>query len=181
MKKRFFHVKKLQDMGLEVVLATFPNVSIDKSFDFVLASHVISYRSTLLQPFIDKAVSLVSPSGSLLLITHRGGEADDWAALLKILGETVEKSYMNTFQDILNVLAKYGVVTSRVVVATVETKVLEDLLTALSFVYSNGKAELLQKWQANLPIIQKWLEEHYKTPQGYVFPFNHYFVTLKKA
>lgn len=175
------YIEKLKGAGLEVVAAKFPDVSIEESFDFVLASHVISYRNTLLQPFLEKAASLINPHGLLLLITHRGGEADDWAALVNIFGESVVKDYMNKFQDIVNILKRYGEVEVRIVITTVETKKIEDLLTALSFVYSNSKAELLQKWQANIPILQKWLETNYKTSEGYSFPFRHHFVSLKRA
>ena len=175
------YVERLKKMNLRVVDGIFPNVDIENNFDFVLASHVISYRSTELQPFFEKAASLIKKEGKFLLVTHRTGEVDDWTKLLALLGESLERDYKNKFQDIVGILEQYGKVNIRMVPTTVETKNIQDMLAALSFVYATGRQELLKNWESALPTIREWIEKNYKTSQGFSFPFRHYFVTLDRA
>ncbi|MEK7579018.1 MAG: class I SAM-dependent methyltransferase [Patescibacteria group bacterium] len=171
---------RLKKAGLEVICSTFP-VRIDGQFDMVLSSHVISYRQKYFRSFIRRAWKLVKPGGVFLLVTFRG-QGDDWDTFTKSLGEDRSVKRQGRLDDILELLRSLGEVQIRKVVTHVRSKSLDDMITALSFVYSNGFAEDKNSFMKKSETVKNILTSKYKSGTQYVFPFQHLFVYgLKKG
>lgn len=171
-------VAKLRKAGLKVVEGKFP-LEIPTTFDMVLASHSISYRKDLFEPFIKRAWELVKPNGIFLIITYRGHE-DDWTKLMKELGENHEDQNRVGFNQIVELLALLGDVKTRKIITRVKTKNLDDMVQALSFVASGGKPEKKAIFWEKSSKLENILKQKYQDNNGYAFPFQHFFLITQK-
>lgn len=171
-------VEKLRTAGLAVVEGQFP-IPVHDTFDMALVSHAISYKKDSFESFITEAWKLINPGGVFLIITFRGQE-DDWTQLMEDIKEPMEDYYRTGFNAIIKLLYSLGEVTMRRVTTTVTTETLEDMLFALSFVASDGKAERKEGFLKHTPKLRKVLNSKYKTEHGYSFPFQHFFITTRK-
>ncbi len=172
-------VEKLKSGGLNVIQGSFP-VPVSEKFDLVLSSHSLSYEKETFEPFIKKAFELLHPKGVFLIITFRGQD-DDWTNLLDLLGKK-DKTDRNRimFNSIIELLNTLGAVTIRKVITKVTTDNLEDMIQALSFVFSDGKPEKKEAFLGYRIKLEKLLNSKYKIEQGYFFPFQHFFIMTKK-
>jgi len=171
-------VSKLRKAGLEVIEGKFP-LEISGLFDMVLASHSISYRNDLFKSFIKKAWGLVKPNKVLLAITYRG-EEDDWTKLMKELGENHEDQNRVVFNQMVELLASLGAVKTRKFITKVQTKNLDDMVQALSFVASNGELKKKAEFLKQSKKLEKILKQNYRDSNGYLFPFQHFLLTTQK-
>lgn len=174
-------VKKLSEAGLDVVEGEFP-LAIEKSFDIVLSSHSMSYSPEKYEIFLNSAVNLLHKDGILLLITFRG-EEDSWTKLLDRLEDHKVDHYAERFDGIVTFLENLGTTSVRKVITHVATDTANEMIQALSFVYSDGKDEKKQKFLSYTNRLEDILEEEYKEKDTgkYVFPFQHFFIkTIKQ-
>lgn len=181
------YVRELNDGGLEVMQGKFP-MKIDESFDLVLSSHSLgSYRKENFESFVREAWKLVNPKGILLIITYRGQE-DDWTNLMDYIGARNERSDIKIedynrvgYNTLLELLNSLGEIKIRKVVTRVETNNIEDMIQALCFVFSYGKAEKKEQFISFRTKLEKIFNSKYKDDKGYYFPFQHFFITVQKA
>lgn len=172
-------VEKLKEAGLTVMQATFPT-NVEGSFDLVIASHSISYKKNLFEPFIRKAWELVKPDGTFLIITYRGQE-DDWTNLLRELGENLIDYNRVGYNSTIELLYSLGEVKTRKVTTRVLTENIEDMLDALSFVASDGKPKRKERFMKKQSRIEKILNSRYRDGANYFFPFQHFFISTHKS
>ena len=181
------YVKKLQDTGLEVAQGEFP-MEINESFDLVLSSHSLgSYRKENFESFVREAWKLVNSKGVLLMITYRGQE-DDWTNLMDHIGVKKKEFEIKIgdynrigYNALIELLNSLGEIKTRKVVTKVVTDNIEDMIQALSFVFSYGKAEKKEQFLSFRTKLEKILNSKYKDDKGYYFPFQHFFITVEKA
>lgn len=172
--------EKLKSNNLDVIQAGFP-VDVPEKFDLILSSHSICYDRERFEPFIRKAFELLKPNGVFLIITYRGQE-DNWNELLDFLGQNKMDFNRKGFNSIIELLNTLGVVTIRKITTKVVTNNINDMIQALSFVFSDGKSEKKKTFLNYQAKLEKLLNSKYKTEKGYYFPFQHFFiVTQKKA
>lgn len=171
------YARVLREAGLEVINAAFP-VEIKQKYDAVLFSHVFSYLHPDHEEFINTACKFLNQNGILIIVTYRG-EEDDWTRLIKRLDLLNPGDYPAIFENMVSLLSSLGKTTVRKVVTTVKTDGIEDMISALSFVASNGVPERKQKFLARRGEIVAFLE-NYKTDQGFSFPFQHFILVMEK-
>lgn len=171
--------EKLQKAGLSIVQGSFP-LEIPGNFDLVLVSHALSYAEDLFRPFIKKAWELVNQDGILLIITYRAQD-DDWTNLTKQLGESSIDYNNSGFNQIVDFLRSLGKVEIRSVITRVRTTALEDMVGALSFVFSDGQPHRKQKFFQYYSKLTEILNSQYRDDLGFSFPFQHFFVTTQKT
>lgn len=171
------YVTTLRESGLDVIHGKFP-LQVSKTYDAVLLSHVLSYREPNYESFIQNAWKCLNSKGVLIVITHRGQE-DDWAKFIRYIGLFNPDEYPSIFQGIHDELSRLGNTTVRKVITNVRTTTLEDMISALSFVASNGIPEYKEKFMARIEQIRQFLT-HYKVGNEYVFPFQHFILVAKK-
>ncbi|MDO8470679.1 MAG: class I SAM-dependent methyltransferase [bacterium] len=171
-------VQKLRSEGLTVIEGLFP-IKVDGSFDLVLVSHALSYERDLHKSFVEHAWNLVRSGGILLIITYRGQE-DDWTSLLQELGEEQMDYNRVGYNRIVEYLHSLGEVTMRKVLTSVRTHNLEDMIDALSFVFSDGKQERKTRFFSYRSKVEKILNSKYRDQKGFFFPFQHFFLIVKK-
>ena len=172
-------VEKLKSNGLDVVQSNFP-VSISEKFDLILSSHSLSYDKENFEPFIREAFNLLNQNGVFLIITYRGQE-DDWNNLLDFVGKKKMDYNRMIFNSIIELLNNLGNVTIRKVITKVTTDNLDDMIQALSFVFSDGKPEKKEKFLGYKVKLEKFLNSKYKIEHGYSFPFQHFFIMTQKT
>lgn len=173
------YVEILFQAGLKVVAGEFP-LPIAGGYDLVLSSHSLSYRSGRIENFVKAAWDLVNPGGAFLIITFRSGEDDDWTRLLRIIDEDRTTFYKDGFLFLQKMLSDLGLVTIKKITTEMRVGSLNDLIEALSFVYSNAHPELKEKFMAKRVALEDLLEKSYKNGPNYVFPFQHFFVSTRK-
>ena len=171
-------VKKLSENGIHTTQAEFPT-KISGSFDLVLASHVISYQKSVYEDFIHTAWNLVKPDKVFLVITYRSQE-DDWTSLISALGQKTNDFNRVGYNKIVELLFSLGEVKIRKVTTSVETNTLNDMIDALSFVASDGLPERKEKFLSKRAVLEKILNSKYRTKKGFIFPFQHFFITVIK-
>lgn len=174
------HAAKLRAAGLEVIQSVFP-CEVPGSFDFVLASHVLSYRSQQDQRgFLHRAWNTVTKGGTFLVVTYRSEEEDDWTRLMQRLGENRQDTHAAGFRNTLETLAGLGEVHVRKVETHVRTDQLDDMLQALAFVASDGIPAIADEFLAKRKELQAIFDAEYRIGEEYVFPFQHFFVRARK-
>lgn len=180
------YVKKLKAADLEVIHEKFPT-EINESFDLVLSSHSLySYKKENFEPFIKEAWNLVNPNGILLIITYRGQE-DDWTNLMDQIGVKKENLKIKIedynrigYNGLIELLNSLGEVKTKKIITKVVTDNIEDMIQALSFVFSDGKMEKKKQFLSFRNKLEDVLNSQYKDDKGYYFPFQHFFITTKK-
>ncbi len=171
--------EKLENAGIQVIGSHFP-CPIHETFDFVLASHVISYSENKYIGFINKAMDAMRPGGVFVLVTFRAQE-DDWTRLMRDLGMNPEDKYRTVFNEMIELLNTFGAVTIRKVVTHVFADSLEDFVQSLCFVATDGdpkrKEAFLREYRN---MLEKILDSKYRQDGKYVFPFQHFLITTIK-
>jgi len=174
------YAKILRLAHIPVVEVAFP-VRIGETYDLVLLSHVLARAQEKWQPVLDAAWETVEPSGTLLIVTYRGGE-DDWTKLVRGIGRDESDYNRTTYQLLLSYLQNLGNVRVDRLESVVSSASLDEMVGALSFVASGGvderKAEFLEQRQ----IVEQLLNRRYRHEDStYRFPFQHYLVQVKRA
>lgn len=177
-EKRDEYVKVLRAAGLDVIAGKFPT-ELNEVFDCVLSSHALDYHKEIFEPYIATAWRYVKPGGVLLIITYRG-EKDDWTELLRYLGVKMENFHRVGYDAIIKLLYSLGEVKMRKVITTVNASALDDVIDALSFVFSNGHAEEKAKFLSYRNKLEKILNSKYRSVDGCRFPFQHFFIATLK-
>ncbi len=176
-EKKPSFVEKLRSAGLDVIEGEFP-LEITDEYNLVLISHALSYEKEQINSFISNAWKLVSNDGALLVITYRG-EDDDWSRFMRFLGKDPISRNIDGYNELIDFVHKVGKAEIRKVTTTVETEGIDDMIEALSFVASNGIPELKNDFLTQSEKIKIFLET-YHTDEGYIFPFQHFFIIASK-
>jgi SAM-dependent methyltransferase len=172
------YAKRLRDAGLTVVASAFP-CTIAESFDAVFASHSVPSQKDGVagwEPFLASAWSQVNEHGHLLIITFEDEESE-WSDLVATAGlEEVKprKSRLGPLKDYLTSLGKVEV---EVITTHVRTKALDEMLQALAFVWSDGRAHQLEAFLQNQKVAAR-IEQQYWDGKTYSFPFHHYLLDV---
>lgn len=172
--------KLLRDAGLEVIHQSFP-CEITKHFDAVVLSHALppyfegreSWES-----FVSAAWLCVNDTGHLLIITFED-EDSEWSRLIKSSNLEIVKPQQKRLKQLKKYLESFGMVEEETITTYVRTKTLKEMVQALSFVWSDGKAEHIEIFLANKSIAEH-LEKNYRTATGYSFPFHHYLLDISQ-
>ncbi len=162
----------------EVIEKKFP-CKINRQFDLVLISHVLSYNPEEFKPFIEAAFEAVKPKGLLLIITYRS-EEDDWTKLLEKLGESRAEENEKNFRQILRYTHTLGSVTLEEVTSRVRATKIEEMLKALAFVYSDANPVKKKYFLSKKEIIIKTLNKKYRRKRQYYFPLRHVMINIRK-
>ena len=169
----------LQEAGLRVLQESFP-VAIERQFDLVVVSHALPYRATDYGPFLNCAWACVAPSGSLLCITYDPAHSE-WGDLRSDCGFPAKTSWgeerLETLEAYLSVLGPTSV---DVVTTHVSASSVAQMLSALSFVYSDGEPGKAALFREQSGVLTDYLDMHYRIPEGYRFPFQHVFLQTQK-
>ena len=172
------YARILRNAGLEVIQEEFP-IKINKMFEMVLLSHSIPYSINKYNLFIENAWKLVKQNGILLIITYRGKE-DNWTQLMDYLGASFIDRDHTVFKNMLETLSSFGNLQLNTVFSSVKTDNIEDMIEALSFVFSNGKQERKKEFFLFNSKLHQFLNKFCKTAEGYIFQFQHIFISTKK-
>lgn len=193
--------KMLSDAGIRVHESMWPaqlpleRDSVQSHFyDMVLLSHVISYESDDWKNILREAWWHVRPGGGVMtLVTYRGDE-NEWTRVMQELGQGGYYSvdtHREKFHEITHILKRLGKVSNMQVVSHVTVlKHLDEMLQALEFVYTNGRADRIPDWMKIRAKFRRILRERYDVnlpysarkvlKPKYQFPFPHYFMTVEK-
>ena len=173
------YVAKLRARGLEVVDGEYP-VPVNGSYDAVLLSHVVSYKTRNYRTIIPSAWECVEQGGILLLVTHRG-ERNDWSELVEAIGMPKTEENQTGYDEILALLRARGASEIRRVVTRLESQSLDDMLQAMAFVAAAGRPQEFSHFMSRRKLLVEILERRYKSGSVYSFPFTHIFICTKKA
>jgi len=171
--------KTLRKNDIEVIDKSFP-CSVDKSFDIVLSCHSIPHNISSATEFVQAAWQLVSPGGKLIIITYRSDEEDDWTKLMNCLGENWLGTNTSSYRSLIELLSSLGKVKVEKITSFVSSADLSVMIKALSFVYSDGKPELRDKFLEKEEILKKVLINDYFDGHEYTFPFQHFYLDVKR-
>lgn len=177
-EKNPLYVERLKNAGINVKDGVFP-LSLQDNYDFILASHVISYSDGTMGDFIDSAWSHLEENGRFLIVTYRG-EEDDWTRLRRRLGFDVTTTNQEGFKALTEQLEGLGTLDIRKVQTLVRTSNSKEMIDALSFVASNGIPKKRKQFMEQDEEISQILEESYQADNGYYFPFQHFFLKTRK-
>ncbi len=170
-EKSTYFAKKLDKLNIEVVKKNFP-FKIKEKFDMVLISHSLPKKNY--KRFIKSAFDTVEKGGCLLIINGERKNSD-WVKLLKKIGEG-DEFVRDHLSESLKLLGK---VDTRKVKTRVCGKNKQDLLHALSFVFSDGDKKLKKKFLSHKEEVVTFLSK-YETKNEVLFPFYHLFTIIKK-
>ncbi len=168
----------LRAKGLKVIEDKFP-VRIDKRFDLVLCSHSIPYDKPELISFLNSAWENVKNRGSLLIITYIG-KGDDWNKFLDSIGQKSSGDAYISYEDKLKMLNSFGKLKIKEVFSEVNTKRVEDMIRALSFIAGGGIQNEKDFFLQRQEVIKKILKKKYFRKGVYFFPFRHIFILIRK-
>ena len=171
--------KTLRKNDIEVIEKTFP-CSVDKSFDIVLSCHSIPHNISSATEFVQAAWQLVSSEGKLIIITYRSNEEDDWTKLMNCLGEDWLGTNTASYRALIELLSSLGKVKIEKITSCVSATDLAVMIKALSFVYSDGKEELRDRFLEKKEILKKVLINDYFDGHKYTFPFQHFYLDVKR-
>jgi SAM-dependent methyltransferase len=172
------YVDVLKHAGLNVIRSLYP-IKMSEKFDAVLFSHIFSFNHPNYREFITPAWECLNLNGVIIIVTYRGAD-DDWTRLLESIGEKKADSYKNVYAEMNDYLSSLGELSSRTVVSTVQTDNVNEMIGALSFVYSNGALKKKELFLSQREPLEKFLEK-YKKSDGYIFPLQHFILTARKA
>jgi len=177
-EKNPLYVEVLKKAGIKVKDGVFP-LTLQDRYDFILASHVISYADGTMKAFVDSAWSHLNDNGRFLIVTYRG-EEDDWTQLRGELGFDVGTANREGFKALREQLEKLGTLDIRKVQTLVRTSTSQEMIAALSFVASNGIPEKRQQFMEQERGLSQILEDSYQDKDGYFFPFQHFLLKTHK-
>jgi SAM-dependent methyltransferase len=167
--------KKLRVAGIEVYEEVFPFAT-GRQYDFVLVSHALPWKSSNFKLFIEGMVPEIKKGGFALIITY-DDEVGEWNDLMDFCGLSEGRVISGRVKEVKNFLASYGKLTDYVVTSYLKTDTIENMIEALAFVFSDGRAERIELFK-NHERVRVYIEEHFRTKEGYNFPFHHLFLKL---
>ncbi|HSX24877.1 MAG TPA: class I SAM-dependent methyltransferase [Candidatus Andersenbacteria bacterium] len=174
------HIIALEKAGLTVIPEKFP-CRIPGEFDFVLASHVLSYQAENQSEFLALAFEKVKARGALLVITFRSHEQNEWTNLIERLDMPVHEQYSSGFAALVNIVRD---ITDDYVIRKVRTEVrtdtFDDMAQALAFVASDGVTDAANTFLERREKLKALLDEKYRQGSQFVFPFDHFFIQIAK-
>lgn len=174
----------LRAAGLRVIESSFPTVIDEPPFDMVLVSHALPREPTKQEPFLRSAWHTVAPGGSLLGITYDDVQSEWWNFLSACgLGES-RNSDESRIRKLLMYFSTLGptLLSAELstVTATVSTASKSGIVSALSFVYGDGREEKEREFEERSSIILQYLDVHHRDGEEYCFPFHHIFLQARK-
>ena len=170
---------RIRDAGRKVVEGLFPT-HVEGKFDMVLMSHVISHITGNYQSLIPPAWNLVKPEGHLVVVTHRGTEADDWSKLLESIDLGYSERSTNRLNELLAELSGYGQTDIEYVTTNLRTPDIQQMLKAMAFLAASGGKAQFDRFMAKSNTVSHLLRSNFRTEEGYSFPFIHPFIRTKK-
>ncbi len=173
------HADLLRQANLEVIKHSFPTDRVSRTYDGILASHVISYEDDNYKSFILSAWKYLKPGGIFMLITHKG-EENEWTELLNDAGLGNSIYSNESFEDMKSLLQSLGEFELKKIVSCVKTDNTKDMIEALSFVASDGVPERKKAFMSRRSILEKILKAKYRQTDTYFFPFNHFLLITQK-
>lgn len=177
-KKEF--VDLLRKGNLEVIEDFFP-CDVKGEFDLILCSHSLPYLKKEFEPFILEGLKKLTNKGIFLVITYVG-KKDDWALFLDEVGIPPFVNAFHRYGVRKSFMKKIGELEEFFVYSRVETKRIEDMVRALSFVASGGLKERKDDFMMKESKIKEILKLKYfdNKRKKYSFPFRHAFLILRK-
>jgi precorrin-6B methylase 2 len=174
------YADQLRRAHLQVYETSFPWRTVNSiQFDVVLASHVVPGEEQQSRQFIEAAWNCVDDGGSFIMITY-DKENSAWSTLLQSSGLPLKTGKGQRLDEYKDILTSVGALEVEVITTYVEAAHLDEMLLALSFVYSDGIAAEALKFQIN-PAVRKTIVENYRVGELYRFPFTHYLFQTKRA
>ncbi len=173
------YVKTLRKAGVDVIEGFFP-FPLPRKYDYVLASHCVSFVPWLMEEMVDGAWDAVEERGRLTVVTmdRRGGS--DWKKLMDTVGLQFGLRNPDGFERLTMLLRRFGSLSVENLTTHVRTKTAQQMVDALSFVGSNGIAEPYCNFMYKAESVREILDSNYQTPDGYQFPFEHLFLRVEK-
>ena len=172
------YAASLRRAGLRVIESSFP-VAIEAQFDLVLVSHALPWHSAEYEPFLQKAWGCVASGGILLGITYDGMQSE-WRNFLIACGLSRTASNVSRIEKLSAHLSTLGPTKVDTVTTFVSAASRGEMLSALSFVYSDGREEKQREFEARSAIILQYLTAHHHDGEEYRFPFHHLFLETHK-
>lgn len=172
---------RLRSAGLAVINSPFP-CEIPSTFDAVLICHALPPHElgrAAWDPFISAAWQQVNGSGHLFIVTFENEESE-WRDLIHSSGlAPTLKPQVPHLQPMRGYLDTLGNVREEMIVSRVRTSTIQEMLWALSFVWSDGKEEYQKVFVQNTEVARQ-IEERYREKDGYAFPFRHYLLDTSR-
>jgi len=174
-------VEILRAKGYDTIKNLFP-CELPRTYDNVLMSHVL-FGIEQCDAMIDPAWESVSEGGQLAVVTFRDN-LDDYNKLLHQLGHTRRVSTdvrFNYLQEKFSLLGETALNTTQ---SHIYSPDIEGLATSISFIATNtpvGTPEYRAELHDKIVSEQPYLDELYRTENGYQFPMEHYIFTTHKA
>ncbi len=169
----------LRSKGIKVIEKNFPTEVRGAPFDAVLSCHSISFNQKKYEPFINEAMRLVKPEGSLILITFRGMK-DHWARLLKFMKEDKLEKHDSDLNNILRSMHEMGKVSTKRIRTSIRTTTTTGMIRALSFVYSDGDPKKKKYFMSKAEMLTEYLQRKHRCPTGFSFIFYHVLAHAQK-
>jgi len=175
------YAARLQAKGIMMVFQepfpwkTFSTLAVD----IVLASHVVPWDRGEAQAFLRASWRSLGPKGTLIMISY-DEEVGGWRELLDASGLPLETVGQGRFEEYKQLLTTFGRLEIEAITTSVITKSLDEMLLALSFVYSDGQPEKAEAFQKNV-VVRHFLESYHHPDEHYRFPFTHYLLQVNKA
>jgi hypothetical protein len=160
---------ELQSAGLDVLYGRFP-IPVTGSYDLVLASHSLPEGlegfGTSYHEFLECAYDYAKPSGSILVITFKGGQGEIGHLRKKTIGEgIISRRQFELLQGILSVMGNIEIDTFQ------SSCHCDDLLSIVKFIepWIYGK-RYRDRYRAKLI---RTIEKRYRIKETYVIPIQH--------
>lgn len=176
-------VEKLREHGVNVLPGVFPKVKLrSANYDVVLMSHSMpsSYREY--RPFVLAGWDAVKRGGRLIIVTYMSDDGSTWDSLLR-------RCYLRSQREIHNrvgMLAQWldalphKALSSRVTLEThVRTRHRDDMLSALAFVYGDGKEGRMHEFRNNDYVYYEI--KQLRLASEYRFPFENVVFEIVKG
>lgn len=173
------YAERLRKNGIDTIESFFP-CDVGNTFDMALISHSLPWKSEKYQPFLLKASELLNKSGEVLVITYDDG-IGDWHEMLlncNLPSKRRVTGHIGALTDFIRLT--FSNMTRTDIVTTVTSKNLDEVLSALAFVYSDGEPSHFKEF-TNSAVVRDYLKDRYWTEEkGFSFPFTHIFLSFKK-
>ncbi len=173
------YAARLRQAGKRVIEEPFPT-DVDGTYDIVLMSHVISHTVRGHTTMVPPAWELVKDNGHLLVAIHRGVEQDDWTELLDRVGLGYSDHFDENLRDCVNDLRARGETEIDYISSTLAAGRLGPMIESMGFLASNGDEARHAAFMDKAADVARILDETYRTPEGYAFPFLHKLVSVQK-
>ena len=171
-------VSMLKRKNINVIDKMFP-CEVGGSYDLILCSHSVPYEKEDFEPFLQEAWKRVNDGGHLVMITYAGSK-DDWNTLLERLEIDPFEDHIGRYLKRKQFLESLGFTDVRMVRTCLECDNVYDMFEALSFVAGGGIAEKKKPFLDKRNEVEKILKEEYCYDERFVFPFDHYFLIVRK-